>query len=76
MDIITDFGSVVPGSSPGGCTKANRKHTFIECVFSVQRAKGFARGFGARRSHVFAIHYAKTASPGRKFLANVMSLET
>ena len=20
MDIITDFGSVVPGSSPGGCT--------------------------------------------------------
>lgn len=27
MDIITDFGSVVPGSSPGGCTNADHKKT-------------------------------------------------
>ncbi len=25
MDIITDFGSVVPGSSPGRCTRAKQK---------------------------------------------------
>ncbi len=28
MDIITDFGSVVPGSSPGGCTRAKQKQQF------------------------------------------------
>ena len=29
MDIITDFGSVVPGSSPGGCTRAKQQQQFL-----------------------------------------------
>ncbi len=32
MDIITDFGSVVPGSSPGGCTKCQPQHASVAAV--------------------------------------------
>ncbi len=32
MDIIFDFGSNVPGSSPGGCTKRQPQHESVAVV--------------------------------------------
>jgi hypothetical protein len=32
MDIITDFGSVVGGSSPSGCTKRQPQHESVAVV--------------------------------------------
>lgn len=33
MDIMPDFGSVVPGSSPGRCTKVKQNTTLRSSVF-------------------------------------------
>ncbi len=51
MDIITDFGSVVLGSSPGGCTyEKAASGPLFSYVHPQQSLGGFASGLEARLS--------------------------
>ena len=60
MDIITDFGSVVPGSSPGGSTNNKNRHYAGFCCLCGQRE------FVTSRS----LSVALATPPRRQALAN------
>ena len=65
MDIITDFGTVVPGSSPGGCTKVTQKATFSrKWPFELGSKTTLLPCLGAKRKHISAIHSAEIVELG------------
>lgn|GEM_PF-1303170 len=54
MDIITDFGSVVPGSSPGGCTDITKTASWRSLLYLCTQASALRhlRPGLERRSYV------------------------